>query len=173
MAGVVFGRLCCWACCADAPPVRWASTCGTCSGGAGADSLGYYTACAGADAAWVLTNSYTGAIHAWQRQPPAGEAPRTRPPLLPQPCVTGHWRGIVSHCWAIDGECLLTASADQTVRLHARDATQGDRWFEFARPQVRHERLMYARSRMRSFDRGLARTVRVRRRACTCDTTAC
>lgn len=82
-----------------------------------------------------MTNSYTGSLHAWQRQPPGEARPRTRPPLLPRPCVTGHWRGVVSHAWAIHGACLLTASADQTVRLHARDA-QADRWFEFARPQV-------------------------------------
>eukprot|EP00892_Ulva_mutabilis_P001225 jgi/Ulvmu1/11102/UM070_0018.1 len=104
-------------------------------GDAGADSLGYYTACACADAAWIITNSYTGAIHAWERQPVGDAQPETRPPLLPQPCVTGHWRGVVSHAWAIDGQCLLTASADQTLRLHAREPAKG-RWFEFARPQV-------------------------------------
>ena len=115
--------------------------CGSAEGGcgllrAGADSLGYYTACAAADADWVVTNSFTGALHVWQRQAAGGAAALqpARPPLLPQPCVTGHWRGIVAATWAIDGECLLTAAADQTLRLHAQG--RGGRWFEFARPQV-------------------------------------
>lgn len=120
---------------------------------AGSDSLGYYTAAASADASCIITNSYTGALHAWCRDkdPCATNLSPSLPPLLPQPFVTGHWREVVSHAWAIDGQCILTASADQTVRLHActhgggsssfgGDLCDGDsssrEWFEFARPQI-------------------------------------
>ena len=89
---------------------------------AGSDSLGYYSAVASGDASCLITNSYTGALHAWYREksdPSATSLSPALPPLLPQPFTTGHWKEVVSHAWAIDGQCILTASADQTVRLHA------------------------------------------------------
>lgn len=97
---------------------------GTLPAPAGPDSLGYYSTAASADASCIITNSYMGALHAWCREattiPPSQAAlTPTLPPLFPQPFVTGHWRDITAHLWAIDGQCILTASADQTVRLHA------------------------------------------------------
>jgi elongator complex protein 2 len=112
---------------------------------AGAASLGYFSARFAPDASALATNGYTGAVHVWRRATPRASADATAaapalaaaalslPPLLPEPAVTGHWAGIVDLCWAIDGECLMTASSDQTIRI---SRAHGGRWFEFARPQV-------------------------------------
>ena len=53
---------------------------------------------------------------------------------LPVPAAVGHCGAVVDACWGVDGECLMTASADQTVRVVGQD-TSGH-WYEFARPQV-------------------------------------
>ena len=52
----------------------------------------------------------------------------------PLPSAVGHCGAVVDACWGVDDECLLTASADQTVRIHAHN-TDGA-WYELARPQV-------------------------------------
>lgn len=60
---------------------------------------------------------------------------------MPAPAMTGHWDDVTDMTWGIDGQCLLTASADQTVRVW-NQAAGGDQtaggggWYEMARPQV-------------------------------------
>jgi elongator complex protein 2 len=61
-------------------------------------------------------------------------APHSARLATPVPSAVGHCGAVVDACWAVDGECLLTASTDQTVRIVARD-TAGQ-WYEAARPQV-------------------------------------
>eukprot|EP00887_Chlorella_sp_A99_P005490 scaffold1.g5490.t1 len=95
-------------------------------GDAGTLRLGYYTGVFSPDGASILAHGYTGALHLWARQRNGGLAPRH--------ALGGHYGPVVDACWAADGGCLLTVSADQTARLTARAA--GGRWCEIARPQV-------------------------------------
>ena len=53
---------------------------------------------------------------------------------VPRPVRGGHSGPVVDMCWAADGACLLTVSADQTARIFTR--CRGS-WCEVARPEVR------------------------------------
>jgi hypothetical protein len=53
---------------------------------------------------------------------------------IPRPVRGGHSGPVVDMCWAADGACLLTVSADQTGRIFTR--CRGS-WCEIARPEVR------------------------------------
>ncbi|KAI0874191.1 WD40-repeat-containing domain protein [Hypoxylon argillaceum] len=57
----------------------------------------------------------------------------------PQIGVGGHTRAVAGIAWAKNGDYLLSTSADQTTRLHARwnDGNGGHgTWHEMARPQI-------------------------------------
>lgn len=43
---------------------------------------------------------------------------------------------MVDLAWALNGNCLLSVSTDQTARITA--ASQSGAWMEIARPQVQH-----------------------------------
>ena len=53
---------------------------------------------------------------------------------VPRPVRGGHSGPVVDMCWAADGACLLSVSADQTARIFT--GCQGS-WCEIARPEVR------------------------------------
>ena len=53
---------------------------------------------------------------------------------VPRPVRGGHSGPVVDMCWAADGACLLSVSADQTARIFT--TCQGS-WCEIARPEVR------------------------------------
>lgn len=130
---------------------------------AGADCLGYYAGIFSPDGSIVAANGFTGALHCWRlrdKRGPPTSSPTTARSSLPQspsggesadaqgvgagasrmalaqplPAAVGHCGAVVDACWGVDGECLLTASADQTLRVAARDLDGA--WYEFARPQV-------------------------------------
>jgi elongator complex protein 2 len=52
--------------------------------------------------------------------------------------VTGHTKAVNGISWSQDGRYLLSTSADQTTRLHARWRNSGDgsTWHEMSRPQI-------------------------------------
>lgn len=52
----------------------------------------------------------------------------------PRPVRGGHSGPVVDMCWAADGACVLSVSADQTARIFT--GCQGT-WCEIARPEVR------------------------------------
>jgi hypothetical protein len=58
--------------------------------------------------------------------------------LMPQATLGGHYAPVVDACWAADGGCVLSVSTDQTARMMTQ-LTDGGRWCEVARPQVRVE----------------------------------
>ena len=53
---------------------------------------------------------------------------------IPRPVRGGHSGPVVDMCWAADGACVLSVSADQTARTFT--SCQGS-WCEIARPEVR------------------------------------
>jgi elongator complex protein 2 len=53
--------------------------------------------------------------------------------LVPQVATGGFCSSVVDMSWAVDGDCLLAVSTDQTARIFS--PWQGD-WCEIARPQV-------------------------------------
>jgi elongator complex protein 2 len=94
--------------------------------------LGYYTGVWSHDGLSLATHGYTGALHIWERDPKA---------LAPRPASTGHYGAVVDITWSPDGQFLLTASTDQTVRvigqLESRNGESGEsEWTELGRPQV-------------------------------------
>jgi elongator complex protein 2 len=51
--------------------------------------------------------------------------------------ISGHTQAVTGIAWAKDGSYLLSTSADQTTRLHARWQRAGrSSWHEMARPQI-------------------------------------
>lgn len=54
-----------------------------------------------------------------------------------KPCVSisGHTKAVTGIAWAKNGEYLLSTSADQTTRLHAK-WTSTNTWHEMSRPQI-------------------------------------
>lgn len=115
----------------DIDPATGLWMCTESVGDAGADALGYYGGVFSPDGTCILAHGYTGALHLWQRDDRA--AARGTAPLVPVPSHSGHWGEVVDACWGVDGDCVVTASTDQTVRVTA--AVDG-RWYEIARPQV-------------------------------------
>lgn len=96
--------------------------------------LGYFTGVWSPDGEGVAAHGFTGALHLWNRDEEGG--------LRPQPASTGHYGPIVDACWAANGSCLLTVSADQTARITAEVLLEPEKktgttiWREIARPQV-------------------------------------
>lgn len=102
---------------------------------AGADCLGYFSGMYSPGGEAVLANGYTGALHLWQQtQAEASGSRGAATGVTAVPSLVGHTGAVVDACWAVDGACLLTAGADQTVRITTQDT--GGHWLECARPQV-------------------------------------
>ena len=86
-------------------------------------------------AAWtndddVLSYSFSGAFHLWQR---AKDSDRWVPGIVPG----GHQGSVCDLSWAKDGKYLLSVSVDQTTRCHGCcQVTAAGSWHQVARPQV-------------------------------------
>jgi len=94
-------------------------------GDAGSNALGYFGGVFSPDGSAIVAHGFTGALHLWRRSA-AGQWEAAQ-------CVGGHFGAVVDCCWALGGDCLLSASTDQTARITTvRDGS----WFEVARPQV-------------------------------------
>lgn len=76
------------------------------------NTLGFYGGLFSATGKEILAHSYNGAFHIWR------EKDNTNNWL---PCVTvgGHFSEVVDCAWEPKGEYLMSAGADQTVRVHA------------------------------------------------------
>lgn len=97
-------------------------------GDAGVNHLGYYTGVWSHDGQSLATHGFTGALHIWERENTS---------LVPRPACTGHYGSVVDATWSPDGEFLLTASTDQTVRVvGCLEGAGTGGWTELGRPQV-------------------------------------
>lgn len=76
--------------------------------------------------------SFNGALHFWKKstgEPEYWETQRT---------FGGHYDRVTSISWEPSGNYLISASADETTRIHlcSKDENSDENWLEFARPQV-------------------------------------
>ncbi|XP_042888414.1 elongator complex protein 2-like isoform X2 [Penaeus japonicus] len=98
-------------------------------GEVGGNMEGYYCCQFSPDGMRVMGCSYQGGLHLWENQSGVWE-----------PCVVvgGHFDQVVDIAWDPLGRYLLSASKDQTTRLHApwRPSNGKEAWHEIGRPQV-------------------------------------
>ncbi|KAJ2556806.1 Elongator subunit elp2 [Coemansia sp. RSA 1933] len=74
----------------------------------------------------ICAHSYHGSLHSWTAQ-------RDSAAWVPEPSPSGHFGAVVDVSWDPRGAYVLSASLDQTARLHA--PWHGG-WREIARPQI-------------------------------------
>lgn len=100
-------------------------------GEVGGNSLGFYGCKFGPDGLHILAHGYQGSFHIWKYS-------REMNKWLPRSTPGGHFSEAVDLCWEPKGRFLITASTDQTTRIHApwKDDDLGELWHEIARPQV-------------------------------------
>lgn len=99
-------------------------------GEVGGNSLGFYGCKFGPDGLHILGHDYQGTFHIWKySQEIANWIPRSTP--------SGHFSEVVDLCWEPKGRFLITASTDQTTKVHApwKDGLT-ELWHEIARPQI-------------------------------------
>jgi elongator complex protein 2 len=82
------------------------------------------------DAGAVTCLGKSGSWRLWQYE-------KDRSYWIQKSSLTGHTKAVTDLSWTNGGEYLLSASSDQTTRLHAEWQSQASRsWHEFARPQI-------------------------------------
>ncbi|RDA95774.1 hypothetical protein CP533_5116 [Ophiocordyceps camponoti-saundersi (nom. inval.)] len=89
---------------------------------------GFWTGLWSPDGRSVACMGRTGSWRRWRYEP---EDDAWRPCVA----VSGHTRAVRGISWSRDGGYLLSTSADQTTRLHARWKATGT-WHEMSRPQI-------------------------------------
>lgn len=74
--------------------------------------MGFYGGLFSPDGTQILAHSYNGAFHIWKESASTNKW---------KSCVTlgGHFSEVVDCAWEPQGEFLVSAGADQTVRIHA------------------------------------------------------
>ncbi|KAF5303387.1 hypothetical protein FQA39_LY09978 [Lamprigera yunnana] len=100
-------------------------------GEVGGNTLGFYGGMFSADGSTILGHGYHGAFHIWK-------VSKNTDIWEPQVTVNGHFNEVVDLSWEPTGKFLLSASSDQTTRIHAPWILQGKEttWHEISRPQV-------------------------------------
>ncbi|XP_059152912.1 elongator complex protein 2-like [Physella acuta] len=101
-------------------------------GDVGGNTLGFYGGLFSPCGQSILGHGYQGAFHQWS----FNESSRG---WEPQVTCSGHFDSVVDVAWsAADGAYILSASVDQTTRLHAPWIRAGidPSWYEISRPQV-------------------------------------
>ncbi|XP_029169407.1 probable elongator complex protein 2 [Nylanderia fulva] len=99
-------------------------------GEVGGNSLGFYGCKFSPDGLHILAHGYQGSFHIWKySQEVANWIPRSTP--------SGHFSEVIDLCWEPRGRFLITASTDQTTRVHApwKDDLK-ELWHDIARPQI-------------------------------------
>ncbi|TXT13655.1 hypothetical protein VHUM_01022 [Vanrija humicola] len=99
-------------------------------GAFGGRGLAFFGAVWGPGGDSVLTTGWTGGVERWVRADDGWE---------PLSAVTGHFGPVQSVAWDGNGDYFISASADQTSRIHAACAPSGSKqpvWGEIARPQI-------------------------------------
>lgn len=91
---------------------------------------GFWTGLWSPDGSSVVCLGRTGSWRLWDHH-------QAQDQWLPRIGISGHTRPVTGIAWSKSGEYLLSTSADQTTRLHARWSGRGQRtWHEMARPQI-------------------------------------
>ena len=78
----------------------------------------------------VLSNGKTGSFRCWEKDPVKDKVYNSRTTFV------GPARAITDISWATSGEYFLATSLDQSTRLYAKWSRDGEKWFEFGRPQI-------------------------------------
>lgn len=99
-------------------------------GEVGGNLMGFYGCKFSGNGLNILAHGYQGSFHIW-------EYSHTVKNWMPRSVPSGHFAEVVDLCWEPNGRFLITASADQTTRIHApwRNETN-EFWHEIGRPQV-------------------------------------
>ncbi|KAL4706331.1 hypothetical protein ACJJTC_004940 [Scirpophaga incertulas] len=94
-------------------------------GEVGGNGLGFYGSRFGPNGDSFMAHGYNGSFHIWTL-------------CKPRVVCGGHFDCVEDAAWEPRGRYLLTASTDQTTRVHAPHQLQGHEaeWHEIARPQV-------------------------------------
>lgn len=95
------------------PTVRIGDIGGTLGGSVGANLLGFIGGFISSSGRYILGLGYGGSFHLWANNQDSDR-------WYPKPFPTGHFGAVSDLSWANDGSYLVTASADQTCRVHAR-----------------------------------------------------
>ncbi|KAG5332315.1 ELP2 protein, partial [Acromyrmex heyeri] len=100
-------------------------------GEVGGNSLGFYGCKFDPDGLHILAHGYQGTFHIWKYSQEMNK-------WFPRPAPGGHFAEVVDLCWEPKGRFLITASVDQTTRIHApwKDDDLEELWHEIARPQI-------------------------------------
>ncbi|XP_014211711.1 probable elongator complex protein 2 [Copidosoma floridanum] len=100
-------------------------------GEVGGNSLGFYGCKFGPNGKNILAYNYSGSFHMWEYQE---NFQNWKPRLIPN----GHYNSVVDLCWDSKGRFLITASKDQTTRIHVPwpISNQEESWCQISRPQI-------------------------------------
>eukprot|EP00731_Ephydatia_muelleri_P007818 Em0004g156a len=111
-------------------------------GEVGGNTLGLYGGVFSPDGRFIVAHGYQGAFHLWQKSgvpDEEGEEEGGRETWRPKQTLGGHFGPVQDIGWEPKGgRFLLSASDDQTTRLHAPWVHEGRKvtWHEIARPQI-------------------------------------
>ncbi|XP_046455686.1 elongator complex protein 2-like isoform X1 [Daphnia pulex] len=96
----------------------------------GGNTLGLYGCRFGNQGTSILAHGYQGALHLWHD---------VEGQWHPGVVCSGHFDSVEDFIWDPSGDFALTASIDQTTRLHApwiQESNQEVTWHEISRPQI-------------------------------------
>lgn len=89
---------------------------------------GFWTCLWSPDGKTILTVGRTGSWRRWDWD-------ESHSSWVQNIAISGHTKAVTGIAWSRSGDLLLSTSADQTTRLHAKWKKQGT-WHEMARPQI-------------------------------------
>ena len=89
---------------------------------------GFWTCLWSPDGTTILTIGRTGSWRRWDWN-------ESQSSWVQNIAISGHTKAVTGLAWSRSGDFLLSTSADQTTRLHAKWKKQGT-WHEMARPQI-------------------------------------
>ncbi|KAI1377446.1 WD40 repeat-like protein [Hypoxylon crocopeplum] len=95
---------------------------------------GFWTGLWSPDGGSVVCLGRTGSWRLWDHHGDGGHQDQ----WIPRIGISGHTKSVTGIAWSKNGDYILSTSADQTTRLHARWSSSGGQgtWHEMARPQI-------------------------------------
>nr|XP_012148486.1 PREDICTED: probable elongator complex protein 2 [Megachile rotundata] len=99
-------------------------------GEVGGNLMGFYGCKFSKNGLNILAHGYQGSFHIWEYSSEVKN-------WIPKPVPSGHFAEVVDLCWEPNGRFLVTASVDQTTRIHAPwKLGTTEFWHEIGRPQI-------------------------------------
>ncbi|XP_050596608.1 elongator complex protein 2 [Bombus affinis] len=98
-------------------------------GEVGGNLMGFYGCKFSDNGLNILAHGYQGSFHIW-------EYSNIVKNWIPKSKPSGHFSEVIDLCWDPNGRFLITASTDQTTRIHAAWKNETEFWHEIGRPQV-------------------------------------